>query len=140
MFDKQTVVDRIEVLADHTIAVRYVVTVTEDGLPFAEQIKGNYFKPGDDYSAENAKVQAVCAAVHTGEVIATYKELQNANPTAQIKNRLVRHLDRGAVGRAGLCRAAAGHAGAADAGRHRHCGGGASPAAYHHATYLGEIT
>ena len=34
-FDKQTVVDRIEVMADHTIAVRYVVTVTEDGQPFA---------------------------------------------------------------------------------------------------------
>ena len=49
MFDKQTVVDRIEVLADHTVAVRYVVTVTEDGKPFADQVKGNYFKPGDDY-------------------------------------------------------------------------------------------
>ena len=61
-------------------------------------------------------------------------------PTAQIQNRLVRHLDCGAVGRAGLCRAAAGHAGAADAGRHGHLGGGASPAAHHHATYLGEIT
>ena len=50
MFDKQTVVDRIEALADHTVAVRYVVTVTEDGKPFAEQIKGNYIHPGDDYS------------------------------------------------------------------------------------------
>jgi hypothetical protein len=72
MFEKQTVVDRIEVMADHTVAVRYVVTVTEDGKPFAEQIKGNYFKPGDDYSAEDAKVQAVCLAVHTPEVIAEY--------------------------------------------------------------------
>jgi hypothetical protein len=72
MFEKTTVVDRIEVLADQTVAVRYVVTVTEDGHPFAEQIKGNYFKPGDDYSAEDAKVQSVCAAVHTPEVIAAY--------------------------------------------------------------------
>lgn len=82
MFEKQTTIDRIEVLADQTVAVRYVVTITENGQPFAEQIKGNHIKPGDDYSAENAKVQAVCAAVHTGEVIATYKELQNANSTA----------------------------------------------------------
>lgn len=73
MFDKQIVVDRIEVLADHTVAVRYVVTVTEDGQPFAENVKGNYFRPGDDYSAEEAKVQAICAAVHTPEVIAAYK-------------------------------------------------------------------
>jgi len=73
MFNKQTVVDRIEVMADHTVAVRYLVTVTEDGQLFAENVKGNYFKPGDDYSAEEAKVQAICAAVHTPEVIAAYK-------------------------------------------------------------------
>ena len=82
MFEKQIVIDRIEVLADHTIAVRYVVTVTEDGQPFAEQIKGNYFKPGDDYSQEDAKVQSVCALIHTPEVITAYKEAQNVTPTA----------------------------------------------------------
>ena len=77
-FEKTTVVDRIEVMADHTVAVRYVVTVTEDGKPFAEQVKGNYFKPGDDYSAEDAKVQAICATVHTAEVIAQYQAAQQA--------------------------------------------------------------
>jgi hypothetical protein len=76
MFEKQTVVDRIEVMANQTVAVRYVVTVTEDGKPFAEQVKGNYFKPGDDYSAEEAKVQTICAIVHTPEVIAAYQEAQ----------------------------------------------------------------
>jgi len=76
MYKKTTVVDRIEVMADHTVAVRYVVTVTEDGKPFAEQVKGNYFKPGDDYSAEEAKVQSVCALVHTAEVIAAYQAAQ----------------------------------------------------------------
>lgn len=76
MYKKQTVVDRIEVMADQTVAVRYVVTVLEDGQPFAEQIKGNYFRPGDDYSAEDAKVQAICAAVHTAETIAAYKASQ----------------------------------------------------------------
>jgi len=82
MFEKTTVVDRIEVLADHTVAVRYVVTVTEDGKPFAEQIKGNYFHPGDDYSAEEAKVQSVCALVHTPEIISAYKAAQE-NPIPQ---------------------------------------------------------
>ena len=52
--------------------MRYVVTVLEDGKPFADQVKGNYFRPGDDYSGEDAKVQEVCAAVHTPEVIAAY--------------------------------------------------------------------
>ena len=74
--EKQTSIDRIEVLNDQTVAVRYIVTITEDGQPFAEQIKGNYIKPGDDYSAEDAKVQTICAAVHTPEVIAAYKATQ----------------------------------------------------------------
>jgi hypothetical protein len=76
MYEKTTVVDRIEVMADYTVTVRYVVTITEDGWPFAEQIKGNYFRPGDDYSAEEAKVQAICAAAHTPEVIAAYQASQ----------------------------------------------------------------
>lgn len=76
MFEKQTFIDRIEVLTDQTVAVRYVVTVTEDGKPFSEQVKGNYFKPGDDYSAEDDKVQSVCALIHTPEVIAAYQEAQ----------------------------------------------------------------
>lgn len=76
MFEKTIVVDRIEVMADQTVAVRYVVTVTEDGKPFAEQVKGNYFKPGDDYSAEDDKVRSVCALIHTPEVIAAYQAAQ----------------------------------------------------------------
>jgi hypothetical protein len=78
MFEKKIIVDKIEVLADQTVAVRYVITVTENGQPFAEQVKGNYFKPGDDYSAEDAKVQAICATVHTAEVIAAYEASQVA--------------------------------------------------------------
>lgn len=74
--EKQTTIDRIEVLQDQTVAVRYLVTITEDGLFLAEQVKGNYFKPGDDYSAEDAKVQAICSTVHTAEVIAAYKAAQ----------------------------------------------------------------
>jgi hypothetical protein len=76
MFEKQTVVDRIEVLADQTVAVRYLVTVTENGKLFAEQVKGNYFKPGDDYSTEDAKVQAICSIVHTPEVVEAYRLAQ----------------------------------------------------------------
>ena len=76
MLEKQMTVDRIEVLADHTVAVRYIVTVTENGQYLAEQVKGNYFKSGDDYSAEDVKVKAICATVHTDEVIAAYKTEQ----------------------------------------------------------------
>lgn len=80
--EKQTIIDRIEVMQDQTVAVRYLVTITEDGLFLAEQVKGNYFKPGDDYSAEDAKVQAICATVHTADVIAAYKAAQEAAQAA----------------------------------------------------------
>jgi len=76
MLEKQTTIDRIEVMQDQTVAVRYLVTITEDGLFLAEQVKGNYIKPGDDYSAEDAKVQAICSTVHTAEVIAAYRAAQ----------------------------------------------------------------
>jgi len=76
MLEKQTVIDRIEILQDQTVAVRYILTINEDGNLLAQEIKGNYIKPGDDYSAEDSKVQAICATVHTAEVIATYQAAQ----------------------------------------------------------------
>jgi hypothetical protein len=76
MLEKQIVIDRIEVLQDQTVAVRYILTITEDGDLLAQEIKGNYIRPGDDYSAEDAKVQAICATVHTPEVIAAYQTAQ----------------------------------------------------------------
>jgi hypothetical protein len=76
MLEKQTTIDRIEVLQDQTVAVRYILTITEDGNVLAQEIKGNYIKPGDDYSAEDAKVQAICATVHTPEIIAAYQATQ----------------------------------------------------------------
>lgn len=76
MLEKQTAIDRIEVLNDQTVAVRYILTITENGDLLAQEIKGNYIRPGEDYSAEDAKVQAICAAVHTPEVIAAYQAAQ----------------------------------------------------------------
>jgi len=76
MLEKQTVIDRIEILQDQTVAVRYILTINEDGNLLAQEIKGNYIKPGDDYSAEDSKVQAICATVHTAEVIAAYQAAQ----------------------------------------------------------------
>jgi hypothetical protein len=77
MLEKQTVIDRIEVLQDQTVAVRYILTITEDGNFLAQEIKGNYIRPGDDYSAEDAKVQAICVTVHTTEVVAAYQAAQS---------------------------------------------------------------
>jgi hypothetical protein len=73
MLEKIEVVDRIEVVENGCVQVRTKTAIMEDG----KQISGTFHRhvvvPGADYSAEDAKVKAICAAVHTPEVIATYQ-------------------------------------------------------------------
>jgi len=71
--EKVTVVDRIEVVENGSVQVRTKTAIMENG----KQISGNFHRhvvaPGDDYSGEDARVQAICAATHTAGVIAAYK-------------------------------------------------------------------
>jgi hypothetical protein len=71
--EKVEIVDRIEVVENGCVQVRTKTAIMEDG----KQISGNFHRhvvaPGDDYSAEDARVQAICAATHTPEVIDAYK-------------------------------------------------------------------
>lgn len=74
--EKQIIVDRIEVVENGCVQVRTKTVIMENG----KQISGNFHRhvvaPGDDYSAEDARVQAICAATHTSAVIAAYKAAQ----------------------------------------------------------------
>ena len=71
--EKVEIVDRIEVIESGVVQVRTKTAIMEDG----KQISGNFHRhvvaPGDDYSAEDARVQAICAATHTVDVVAAYK-------------------------------------------------------------------
>lgn len=70
---KVDVVDSIEAVENGCVQVRTRTSIMENGV----QISGSYHRhvvaPGDDYSSEDPRVQAVCAAVHTPEVIEAYK-------------------------------------------------------------------
>ena len=72
MLEKIQIVDRIEVLENGCVQVRTKTTIMENG----KQISGNFHRhvvaPGDDYSKEEDRVQAICAATHTADVIAAY--------------------------------------------------------------------
>ena len=74
--EKIVSVDLIEVVENGAIQVRTKTAIMEDG----KQISGTFHRhvvvPGADYSAEDAKVKAICAAVHTANVIATYQAAQ----------------------------------------------------------------
>lgn len=73
MLEKIEIVDRIEVIENGSVQVRTKTAIMEDG----KQISGNFHRhvvaPGDDYSAESDRVQAICRATHTVDVIAAYK-------------------------------------------------------------------
>ena len=74
--EKIAIVDRIEVVESGVVQVRTKTAIMEDG----KQISGNFHchvvVPGDDYSAEDTCVQAICAALHTAEVVEAYRLAQ----------------------------------------------------------------
>jgi hypothetical protein len=76
MLEKQTVVDLIETVENGCVQVRTCTRIMEDGKQISGTFHRHVIVPGADYSAEDAKVQAICAAVHTAEVIATYQAAQ----------------------------------------------------------------
>ena len=70
---KQTVIDKIEVLENGCVQVRAANRVIEDGNVISQSFHRHVVAPGADYSSEDARVQAICAAMHTPEVIEAYK-------------------------------------------------------------------
>ena len=73
MLEKQTILDQIEVVANNTVQVRTKTSIIEDGKELSFSYHRHVVVPGQDYSAEDAKVQAICVAVHTPEAIAAYQ-------------------------------------------------------------------
>ncbi len=71
--EKLTVVDRIEVVENGSVQVRTATRIMEDGKQISGTFHRHVVAPGDDYAGEDARVQAICAATHTADVIAAYK-------------------------------------------------------------------
>jgi len=76
MLEKIVCVDLIEIVENNCVQVRTATKIVEDGVEINRSFHRHVVAPGDDYSAEDAKVQAICAVVHTPEVIAAYKAAQ----------------------------------------------------------------
>ena len=73
MLEKIVSVDLIEVVENGCIQVRTKTSIKEDGVEISSKFHRHVVAPGDDYSAEDAKVQAIAASIHTAEVVAAYK-------------------------------------------------------------------
>jgi hypothetical protein len=76
--EKKVVVDLMEVVENGCVQVRTKTAILEDGKEISNKFHRHVVAPGDDYSAEDAKVQAICAATHTKDVVAAYKASQVA--------------------------------------------------------------
>ena len=76
--EKQITVDRIEVTENGSVQVRTRTSILEDGKQISSTLHRHVVAPGDDYAGEDTRVQAICAATHTADVIAAYKAAQAA--------------------------------------------------------------
>jgi hypothetical protein len=73
---KEMIVDRIEVIENGSVQVRTKTAIMEDGKQISGTFHRHVVAPGDDYSKEDARVQAICAATHTQDVIDAYAAAQ----------------------------------------------------------------
>ena len=71
--EKVISVDLIEALKSGVVQVRTRTAIKEDGVEISSKFARHVVAPGDDYSAEDARVKAICAAMHTADVVAAYK-------------------------------------------------------------------
>ena len=73
MLTTKSNIDLIEVMQNDVIRVRVKTSVLSDDVQIAELFEHRVIAPGNDYSGEDAKVQAIAASIHTAEVIAAYQ-------------------------------------------------------------------
>jgi len=66
--------DKIEIVGDYKhVQVRTCTKVMEDGVELSSGFHRHVVTAGQDYSNESAEVQAICAAMHTADVISAYE-------------------------------------------------------------------
>jgi hypothetical protein len=82
MSEKIEVVDLIEVIENGSIQVRTKTAIKEDGVEISSKFHRHVVVPGADVSAEDAKVQAIAASIHTADVVAAYEAEQTKESVA----------------------------------------------------------
>jgi hypothetical protein len=76
--EKQTKIDRIEVVENGIVQVRQATIITDNGNQISRTFHRWCIAPGEDYSAQDKQVQDICKVSHTPEVIAAYQTQQEA--------------------------------------------------------------
>ena len=79
---ERTEEDKIEIVgAFKNVQVRTATIIERDGVEISRSFHRHVINPGDDTTNESAEVQAICAVVHTADIIAAYQASQAEAPT-----------------------------------------------------------
>ena len=71
---EENIIDKYEIVGEFKhVQCRHASVIKRDGVEISRSFTRHVIAPGDDVSGEPAEVQAICAAVHTAEVIAAYQ-------------------------------------------------------------------
>ena len=74
MIEKQSSIDRIEVLENNIVQLREAIRLIENGQELSKTYHRWMITPGQDYSDQDDRVKAVCVAVHTEQAISQWQE------------------------------------------------------------------
>ena len=78
--EKKVTQDKVEIVGEFkAVQVRTCTKVLEDGVELSSGYHRHVVVAGQDYSNESPEVQAICAAVHTPEVVAAYQASLETN-------------------------------------------------------------
>lgn len=77
-------IDKVEIVGPYkAVQVRTATVIYRDGEEISRSFHRHVVSAGDDYSNEDPEVQAICAAVHTQEVIDAKQAADAANEPPQ---------------------------------------------------------
>lgn len=82
--EKQTTIDKIEVLENNIIQVRQITRILEDGNELSSSFHRWILTPGQDVSDQEDKVQSIANATWTQEVISAYEAQQQVNRLGKV--------------------------------------------------------
>jgi hypothetical protein len=85
MLTLEVVTDKIEVLEDGVLQVRYASYAMENGeRVFGPNYSRRAYAPGDSVTTENARVQAVAGTVWTPQVVDDYRAKRAAQQALRL--------------------------------------------------------
>jgi hypothetical protein len=80
---KETVVDQITVTENGIVLYREATRIMEDGTQLSQTYHRTSLTPGQDLAGQPQKVQDICNAAWTPEVISAYEAHQAASQISQ---------------------------------------------------------